>query len=739
MLRKRSRLFFTGVALCASQAVLAEALEPITVNGHAPTANGVTAAESPVGTREDVSRESIAIQGGAEQTSHYKAIRMVPGVDVTSPDPFGMESTLRIRGKNHSNHGRTGETVEGLPIKGIGPGLGIIVDLENTQGIGVTKGPVPADEGFGFGNDVGMVDLRLRRPAERFGGTAKQALGIDDFTRTFVRMDSGRMGDVGQAFVSGSYTEADKWKGEGGSPDGRKNLAFGLTGTPEQPVDWEIFGLYNDLEKHEYRGLTYPQIQDLGDNIDFDYNDELTGDPAKDVNYYDYNREELEAWTLMGRLTAPVGDQSDITIKPYFSREEGFRLFGNGTKVIRWLIEHDTYGATAQWRREIENGEVKVGYWYGEHEPPGPPTAMKALNTGDLSFAKWARLEKATNHEFHSPFVSFDKQLGRTRVAGGLKYLRMTSPDVRIYDTQGLTDASYDDVFAQDPAVTLHLEDQTHELWLPNLGITHPLSDKLLLRASYGRNYYTPNYSFGGQVLAMQKKLSDEQLNALWLDLEPEISDNIDVGLTYTWDRGFVAPTLFVSEVENKGGNLFDPDLGLEHHQNNGEARSYGLELAAGYELTPSLTANAALTYNRYEFTEDLAGAGGTPIEAEGEQIPNVPEFMANVSADWRTLGFTVTPVVRYVGKRYSDVENEQSVSDHTLVDLTVTRQMPVGADRLLTLQASVTNLFDEQYIAIIDAPDAASPTQTGAGSVGSTRYQPGAPRAFFVTAQIDF
>ncbi|HZJ81268.1 MAG TPA: TonB-dependent receptor plug domain-containing protein, partial [Guyparkeria sp.] len=450
----------------------AMSLSTIEIVGGLPASRTFSPPESAVGTRHTVSGKGIETQGGPEALSFEKALRMVPGVDVTSIEPYGNESSMRIRGKSHSNHGRTGETIEGLPIKGIGPGLSIAFDLENAESISVIKGAVPADEGLGFGTDVGMVDLRIRRPQETFGGQLRQVLGSDALQRTFVRLDSGDLGGVARAFVSGSFTQADKWKGAGRSPDGDTNIMFGLTGNPDSAVIWELFGNHNETDKHNYRGLNYLQSQDLGRYRKLDHRLELTGDPLKDADYYDYNRQSFDSDTVFGRITVPIAT-GELTVKPYYSTEEGYRLFSSGNKVTRWVVDHDTYGLSLDWEQPVGAVDLKAGYWYGVHEPPGPPTAQKALYTDDLSFARWTRLEKAGDHVFHSPYVQLETMLGHTRLSAGLKFLSMQSPDLAIYDTSGLTDASYSDVFAQDPDVALYLEDQTHRLWLPNIGLSH--------------------------------------------------------------------------------------------------------------------------------------------------------------------------------------------------------------------------------------------------------------------------
>jgi iron complex outermembrane receptor protein len=708
----------------------AQPLPSVNVVEEQETVTTITPPESAVGTGETIGRTTIDIQGGAEQISPYKAISMQPGVDVRGSDAFGMELSHRIRGKSDRN---IGETIEGLPLKGIGPGVGLstMMDLENIQSISLSKGAVSADSGFGYGSDNGMVDMHMRRPVDEAHGTIKQALGSDSFTRTYLRLDTGNMGQVAKGFVSGSYTEADKWKGEGDSPDGRKNVAAGLSSTASQPIQWELYGIHNEDKKHSYKGLSYEQRLDLSANQYVDYNTSLTGDSATDANYYDYNRQHFKTSTVFGKVSVPLTDSASLTLKPYYLHDEGARYMGSNGRVVDWFVDHDTAGGVLECRYAISQGEIKAGYWYQEDEAPGPPTSRKYCSTDGLEFLGWERLVEVDNHKFSSPFVTAEKTFGATTLAAGLRYLWLTQPDLTSYDVTGLPDVGYEEALALNPAVQLQVDGQTHEIFLPNIGITHRLLDTTQLRASYGRTYNTPQYGLGMQITSLQARgLSDAQLQAVWDRIEPETGDNFDLGLNYSFGRGFIAPTAFYSLVKHVGGSFYDPDLNMTYSQNTAEAQSYGLELAAGYTITPELNVSTAVTYTQYEFTSNIEAAGGATIESEGHQIPDVPEWMVNLSFNWEKNGYRLTPAVRYMGQRYVDVENKYTVDPYFLVDLALSKKFKLTQKQALTVSLSVTNLLDEEYISTISASDT---------SIGQdTTYAVGPPRTFFIALQYD-
>jgi iron complex outermembrane receptor protein len=718
-----------GKGVCAEEVIT---LPTIVVDGQKKTETAIQPAFSAVGTKERVEKSTVEIQGGAEQISPYKAISLQPGVDISSKDAFGMEISHRIRGKSNRN---IGESLEGLPLKGIGPGIGLstMVDLENIEAISLTKGAVSADSGFGYGNDSGLVDMHIRRPLNYPHATLKQGFGSDDFSRSYARLDTGSLGGIAKGFVSASYTDADKWKGKGQSPDARKNFAVGLS-SAGQKLEMEVYGIYNEDNKHQYRGLSYEQTKDLSEYKDFDYNTRLTGDSSQDIYYYDYNRQHFETYTIFGKLGVPLGRDLKFTARPYYLKDKGHQYSGSNNKIIDWIVEHDTYGAVFELSHAIDQGEIKLGYWYQQDEPPGPPTSRKYFST-DGEFLSWERLVKGTNHKFKSPYVTAEKTFGNATVSAGLKYLWMTSPDWTSYDTTGLGDVSYSTALSQvdDDDILVDVDGKTYELFLPNIGASYKLAPNFSVRASYGKTYETPQYSLGGAIINYYKKgLSDGQLQELWHGIEPETSHNFDLGVNYTIGSWFVAPTLYYSKVRNVAMNYYDPELEFSYWQNVGKAHSYGAEMAVGYTFTRNFNTSLSLSYNHYEFTEDVESSGGTTIHSEGHQIPNVPVFMANWTAALNIKGFHFTPTVRYLGKRYADVENKYSVNSHVLVDLALSKRFKLSERRALTLAASITNLLDEEYISIISAGD------TSIGRDAPTYYL-GAPRTFFASVQLDF
>jgi iron complex outermembrane receptor protein len=250
---------------------------------------------------------------------------------------------------------------------------------------------------------------------------------------------------------------------------------------------------------------------------------------------------------------------------------------------------------------------------------------------------------------------------------------------------------------------------------------------------SYGKNYNTPNYSFGGSMISyFSKPTIDQQvLQNMWNNLKPEESNNFDLGYSYETRKGFISTTLFYS-LKNVGGNLYDPVLNMNYQQNTAEARSYGLELGVGYKLLDNLSTNFSFTYTNYAFTTDIQSAAGASIQSKGNQLPDVPELMGNISAVYEKDGYKIAPVLRYLGKRYVDVENKHSVKAHYLVDISLNKEIPLSEKQKLDFSLSATNLLNETYISTI------STSETNVAEVGPT-YIVGVPRAIFASIEYKY
>jgi len=691
-------------------------------------------------TESTISREGLERLGGAGQINAFQAIDALPSVNFQSADAFGLSNnrSIRVRGQT-----RVASTVEGISLLnyGLDPGVSDtwLFDMENLEEVTLYKGAVGAERSLGPYNTAGTMDRTLARPGDRFGVILRDNFGTFGLNKIFTRVDTGLLPTRTKLFLSYSHTEADKWKGAGAS---RADIAsFGLTQQLPAGAKFEFFGTYNDSKTNSYRALTYEQTQDLGKFYRYDFNSTLTGDARQDIYYYDYNRDSFRNYAFFGNLEIKVPGDGRLSIKPYYANEDGYSLTGAGKLlgspgVRRWDIVHDNYGVVAQYDTPFLGTDLTFGYWYAVQEPPGPPTAQSAYRAGKggLKYAGWAILANAVeNHEWNSPYFSVGKQLGKFYVKAGFRYVSERMPSTNLYNTTDVPEIAYPDVLnsaSVDPLGSV--KGRTMSEWLPNVGVNYAISKQLNAYFNYGRNFGRPSFDVwtvysNNKAIFKEKGISAQYV---WDQVKPEITDNFDMGLRYSGDKGYVAGTVFGIIDRDKGVNVTDPLLGIKYMRNIAEAMGYGVELEASVSPMEDLDVFLSASYNRFEFTDDIVTAPGAVTKAKGNQVPDAPEFEARVGATYRFYDFSVTPQLRYTGKRYGDVENTERISDYAVADLNIryTKKNILWC-KVFSAGVSFLNLFNTHYIGIINASD---DTRQGSAS-----YYAGAP--FTVVGNVTF
>lgn len=692
-----------------------------------------------------VGSEGISLFGSSGNSNPYMVINRLPSVYAPSVDAYGLVNIpggnkgLRVRGELSSHGG--GGTVDGLPLTGVNPGPGNqwLFDMENMAGVTLRQGPVAPDR-FAFFTTGGVIDNEILWPKAQRGLHLGQSYGTNNFMRTFARADSGQLADGSALFLSGSFTDADKWRGDGSSPNGRTNVEAAWSRPLGDRGKGKLLFSYNDAKADNYRPLTYAQASDLNTWRNFDYSSASSATPSTAVNYYGYNRQSFRNWTVLGEFEYAVNDTNKLSFKPYYLSEKGeyFDGMANG-KVRQWLIDHDWYGMTAEWQTRFADTEFKFGYWGESSAPPGPPTAWKMFNptaTGGLSGASWSILADTTNrHYFHSVYAMADRSFSALKTQLGVRYMRETVPGFNFYNTTGIGDVSFDQALAQSSGVVANRSAGSFSLneFLPFAAFNYTLTPATNIKLSLGRNYGSPAFDVWPVFQQNSAALIAKGLDAdtLWHNIKAETSDAVDLGLDMHLAQGYFAPTVYYARHHNKSVS-YDPGVGVAYSQNIGDTQAYGAQAAAGWSPLDNIDLFATASYNRNEFVKDLPLQNGSSLAVNGQQLPDVPEWMANAGGTWHRHGFSVSPMVRYTGSRFGDTQHLQNIAGYFTTDITFAYQHRFNIGKF-GASLAVQNLFDKKYIGFINA----SYYQLLSNS--SAIYYPGAPRTLVAQVTFDF
>ncbi len=682
-------------------------------------------------TGQEVTKKGMEIGGSKADVGVYEAIDILPGINVESADPYGLaaeQKNIRVRGVR----GYLGAmTVEGVPNYGgnpIGP-RDYLYDTETIQGIAVYKGAVPADLGTGVGARGGAIELRPRWPEEHFGVDVSQAGGMNEYHRTFLRVDSGAVPAVDTRFsLSYSYTDASKWKGPG-DVGPRHNTNFMI----DQPItardNMKLWFNFNDIRQDLYRPLVYSEVRDLGGNYEKDYNSSLTGRRSQDIYYYKHNRADLTNTDVFSIIPFTLNETFSLNFKPYYSLEDSTVMNGStsqGGLVQRRNRDIERYGLISEVESRFPLLKASLGYWVESSDMKIYMENFDPVTFAYRGYANYA--ENDGNGILHSPYLKLAGSVFGFNWQAGVKYFYYKDPAGVGYvwnSTAGRLDRAGD----------LDRESKEYSEFLPSVGLSYNILDSLQVYASYGRNQIRP-YSYQPIVNLYNQNRSAFQragvtLNDLFNGYGMETSNSYELGARYRHEWFELVPVVFYSEHGDLLTTVYDPRVRLNYQQNIGDATGYGFELDSSVFIGDNLTLFFNPSYSILRYDDNITYLGNT-LNTKDRQVVDTPKWLIKTGLVYKYRDFEISPVFKYVGNRFGDPEHREEVGGYFLADLVMSYTFKdVLEANALKISLELYNLFDREYVSVINSSDDTLS--------GSTSYLVGAPFTGLVKLSMDF
>ncbi|WP_018946958.1 TonB-dependent receptor domain-containing protein [Thioalkalivibrio sp. AKL17] len=218
-------------------------------------------------------------------------------------------------------------------------------------------------------------------------------------------------------------------------------------------------------------------------------------------------------------------------------------------------------------------------------------------------------------------------------------------------------------------------------------------TDALRLRASYGTAFKAPTFNelyfpgFGNP------------------DLEPEESRTAELGARYSASLAYVDVAVFETRVDE----LIDNRLvgGQFLPVNVDEARIRGLELEGGHDLGP-WNARVSLTLLDTENRDT------------GNELRRRPPASARFDLDRRIGDFSVGGTLLARSRSYNDADNDERLSGYGTMNLRAAYRF----DPEWSIEASLSNLFDRDYVVARDSFNDADYNNPGRAAFVKLRYQ---------------
>ncbi len=262
----------TGVLLAGqalAQSTGSAVVEELVVTGATGprSMDGILAQVAPK-TKTTIDQQFIAKQMPGQTIA--ETLNVVPGYNFTNNDPYGNSGgNIRLRSFDGA---RISLQWDGIQLNDSGNyaiftnQIGdseIISSAEVSQGTTDVDSPTASAVG-------GAINYRTKVPDKEMGAHVNLSAGTDSYTREFLEFDTGEIGPWGtRAFITGSHTEYDKFKGTGSLVKDQFNAQV------YQPLrdngDFvRVMVHWNKNRNNFYRNPTLAQYQQFGYTFDED-------------------------------------------------------------------------------------------------------------------------------------------------------------------------------------------------------------------------------------------------------------------------------------------------------------------------------------------------------------------------------------------------------------------------------------------------------------------------------------
>ncbi|PIB55122.1 TonB-dependent receptor [Pseudomonas sp. 2995-1] len=691
-------------------------------------------------------------------TSGLKMLEALPGFNVQVNDALGLYefgNSVFVRAFNLQ---QIGFSIDGVPLGRTdqfgGSPIYRYVDNENTERVTASTGAGDVSQS-GYASLGPYVDYQTSNPTVEPGASLSYTLGSDSLRRSFVKLQSGEYQGL-SAYFSRSKIDGDLWRGPGtidrehleakvryrfgdrdevwlravhnsfydyDSPyvsiaqyDGSANDLFGRSGRYFAYLD-SLPDLPESVPGVRYSNTGYNQFYKQAVNQRRDTLYSLGGQFEIRPDLLNYTTLYYEAKKGFG--VSPEAYATSLALHNAESNVDGLFVPKGVQYGLSSLSGHRFGGRTGlQW--EVGQHQIDTGLWaetdvfnrqqgrynLTDGSPAGEPLFNEPVHLqGDFSSTR-----NSLQYHLKDTWTLLDDRL---RLQFGFKSLNLK------YRIEGYRNAG-DYINNRQP----RLSTQWNDAFLPQAGLVYNLTDDTQVFASYSENMALPR---GADDIFRAASPSAPPPDA-------ERAKNYEVGYRINRPTFNAAWALYRTDFDNRLQAFASAVPGSSqvetYYQNVGKVQAYGTELSGQWKppiLADKVVLNGNLTYNKSTFQNDAAG-----LSIRDNDVPDSPRWLAQAGvtyelAPWALLNFSA----RYIGERYSNFTNSESVPGYTLYNA----YLDLGGERVhygplknVKLRFNVDNLFDKDYLGYIL-------TSTSGPAV----FRPGSPRTFQSTLSMEF
>jgi iron complex outermembrane receptor protein len=766
--RRSSLIAFAVSALCAAHANIGLAQTIASAAAAAETSATAEVAADGAGsatlntveisskkTRSTVSINSNEIQKILPGVNPLKALATLPGVSFQTADPWGNNEqnlSLFVHGFNAQ---QLGYTMDGVPLgdqqygnyNGLSPQRALT--SENVRRVVLSTGA--GDLGTASTSNLGgAIETYSSDPLAQFNVNLQQTVGSHNTSRTFMRVDTGDLGNGNSAYISALRHEAKAWDFEGRQNNNQVNGKFihhAEAGKLTAFADWSDKTEPNedsilhrsDINSPYTRPFLYPDFNAAlsylnaagappaaaGPNFQNYYSDAQRTDKLAYLKYDAYLSNDA-TWSNqiyfhhndgVGVVAGPINQAGlPALFNVYFPGQNLKQLFGNSgyaTRTTEYTINRDGFISTLQW--DLGNHAIKTGVWF-EHNRSQAYRRWYALDVNNPSspYTRPADLATALITQYGS---SIDNKVVQFHLQDEWK-LR---PDLALQAgfKSSLQFAEGTFPVQQLPAAIgsgstgLPVgQIDTKKWFLPQVGARWDINKNDQVFANVQKNM-RQFVTYGGGGLSPWSLATQAAFDLFKATAKPETSVTYELGLRDTRQLDLGPLTAFEGQVNLYRVDFSDRLLAISSNPiitsfvggttllaNVGSVKTDGVDLAGTLRFGRNFSFYDAVSYNRSTYQDNYT-SGTSVVPTAGKSVPGSPEWMNKFVATANIGDVEVRLSGDYVGRRYATYTNDLSIPSYFLTGLNVSGKLPVPPGFLKDVHwnLAITNLLNRQGI----------------------------------------
>ncbi|PZO75837.1 MAG: TonB-dependent receptor [Sphingomonas taxi] len=715
---RERRLLGLVVATLAASSAGAQVADPIE-----PAEIRVVGKQDPAGLLPDqkVPRAQSAISADfivkqAPTLNAFQLVTLLPGANVASSDPYGLStsSSLTLRGLGQDE---IGVLMEGAPQNDIGYYYAYpsqFADPENLKRISLAQGSVDIDSPT-LGGAGGLLSLALDDPKARPGALVDLSLGSYAARRTFVRIDSGTIGNTGlKAFLSYSNTRADNWRGAG--YDTRQHIDAKLLHEWGAGNRASLALSYNDANSSSYPSPTLAEWNAQGRG--FNYDKRYT---AGNTNYWRLYRAPFRNLYASAPVHLVLNDRLALDTTSYLQFGYGNSPYGTQLTTEGNFLGTEELAQPIALPGAVDGVATVLGNYTGDQMRVGNVSKL-TFKTGVHTLTAGLWFDYGTDRVTQS-YTSIDAG-GQPVDRWGYRAKAIRTADGRLlaYENQRTVTVTKGFFVADSIALTPRLtidagfkgvnvlrngrnylpgpQDKVRNdsfAALPRAAIHYRIDDRQQLFANITTNFRTPNeftlYNsyYGGEVVVQGTDA-----------LKNEYSVSQEVGYRFIGEQFSASVTGFhykfrnrqLATVLDQGGAQVNATL------NAGGQTSYGVDAEIDYRPVAGVSLYLSGEYLRARIDDDLpVGADFLPTSGKhAVSSPTVQFGAGGIYDDGRFFGSVAS---KYIGRQYASFMNDERIKGYATLDLSVGMHLADWLDGKRTdLRVNAINVTDPHVLA---------------------------------------